>query len=83
MSDVSGVMKLICTECQAKGPVLVGKRFSWRCPHRRRTVFESSDRRYLTYDEDTIRSPQRPAVIDNNGVGPFFHRALLGNILCQ
>lgn len=56
MSEYRGLLRHICLDCRAKVPVLVGDRFRWRCDHRKLTVFESVNRRYLEFDQDSDRA---------------------------
>lgn len=68
-----GLFKLLCSTCRDQSPVFVRDQYRWRCRHRKLTIFESGSRRYLVYDQESVRSDKRP-VIDNSGYGSFFTR---------
>lgn len=51
----SGLFILLCSTCRDQSPVFVGNQYRWRCDHRKPTIFESGDRRYLEYDQDSAR----------------------------
>jgi len=48
---LTGLFTILCPACRERGPVSTGKGFEWSCVHRRVTVVETQDRRFLTLSE--------------------------------
>lgn len=48
---LTGLFTILCPACRERGPVSTGKGFEWSCVHRKVTVVETQDRRFLTLSE--------------------------------
>lgn len=50
---LKGSLTILCPSCREQGPVSTGQGFEWSCVHRKVTVVETKDRRFITLNQDS------------------------------
>src|SRR5690242_19146559 len=53
MPGESKLFRFLCPTCRANSPVLVRSEFHWRCDHAKVTLYQSSSRLYLVFDQES------------------------------